>query len=191
MKRVLFAVAAALFFLAAAPGAFKPGQHVEVEYIPDSGKWLPATIVEVLNDGYSYKVKVAPYGDGKTIVADIHYKRVRAAANVPKRKNAVTAPTVGSLVFGKYGCTASTYAGTAVEYQPRGFFTLSKNHTYTYSGFRKPSAGSFRVDSHGNLVFQGGYFGGGLATKIDRPNKFFVTFPSNPDNRWTCGLVQP
>lgn len=37
-----------------------------------------------------------------------------------------------------------------------------------------------------HLLFKGGYFNGAEAEKIDRPNKFFLVFLANPDNRWTC-----
>jgi hypothetical protein len=95
-----------------------------------------------------------------------------------------------ALIYGKYGCTASKYNGGTIEYIPRGSFIISKNGKYTYSGFKKPSQGTFTVDKAGNLFFKGGYFDGGKAEKIDRPNKFFLVFPANPDNRWTCGLVE-
>lgn len=97
--------------------------------------------------------------------------------------------TKSVLVYGKYGCTASKYRNGSVEYSPRGFFTIAKNGQYTYFGFAKPSSGTFTVDKNGNLLFKGGYFNGGKAEKIDRPNKFFLVFPTIPDNRWTCGLV--
>lgn len=94
-----------------------------------------------------------------------------------------------TLVYGKYGCTASKYRNGEVEYTPRGFFTISKKGQYTYYGFKQPSSGTYTVDKSGNLLFKGGYFDGGKAEKIDRPNKFFLVFPTIPDNRWTCGLV--
>lgn len=76
-----------------------------------------------------------------------------------------------------------------MEYIPRGSFTLTKDGKYTYHGIEKPSSGTYKVDAAGNLLFKGGYLDGGKAEKIDRPNKFFLTFPANPDNRWTCGWV--
>lgn len=91
--------------------------------------------------------------------------------------------------YGKYGCTASSYRGGSVTYSPKGFFVIEQNGKYTYNGFEKPSAGRFNVDKKGNLLFSGGYFDKGIAEKIDRPNKFFLTFPTNPDNRWTCSLL--
>jgi hypothetical protein len=94
-----------------------------------------------------------------------------------------------TLIYGKYGCTASKYRNGEVAYTPRGFFTISKNGQYTYYGFKQPSSGTFTVDKSGNLFFKGGYFDGGKAEKIDRPNKFFLVFPTIPDNRWTCGLI--
>ncbi|MEO9209656.1 MAG: hypothetical protein ABI208_01080 [Ginsengibacter sp.] len=96
---------------------------------------------------------------------------------------------VEPLKYGKYGCTASKYRNGSYEYIPRGYFVISKNGTYTYYGFQKPSSGKFTVDAKGDLSFQGGYFDGGKAEKIDRPNKFFIVFPTNPDNRWTAGYV--
>jgi hypothetical protein len=71
----------------------------------------------------------------------------------------------------------------------RGSFTISKDGRYAYSGYKEPSAGTFVVDKAGNLLFKGGYFDGGKAEKIDRPDKFFLVFPANADNRWTCGLA--
>ena len=100
-----------------------------------------------------------------------------------------TKPGANKLVFGKYGCTASKYRNGSYEFIPRGSFTISQNGKYTYHGFEKPSMGTFTVDKDGNLLFKGGYFDGGKAEKIDRPNKFFLVFPANPDNRWTCGLT--
>ena len=94
-----------------------------------------------------------------------------------------------ALKYGKYACTASKYRNGSYEFIPRGSFTITKAGTYTYSGFEKPSTGKFSVDKKGNLSFKGGYLNGGTAEKIDRPNKFFVVFPSNPDNRWTCSCV--
>ncbi|MBD2722005.1 MULTISPECIES: hypothetical protein [Hymenobacter] len=93
------------------------------------------------------------------------------------------------LKYGKYGCTASKYRGGMVEYTPRGSFTISPDGTYFYSGFEKPSKGKFSVDKDGNLLFAGGYFDKGKAEKIDRPDKFFLVFPTIPDNRWTCAYV--
>lgn len=95
-----------------------------------------------------------------------------------------------SVKFGKYNCTASKYSGGSYEYIPRGYFTIDKAGNYTYHGFQKPSKGKYSIDKNGNLLFKGGYFDGGKAEKIDRPNKFFITFPTNPDNRWTATLEE-
>lgn len=94
------------------------------------------------------------------------------------------------LKYGKYNCTASKYKNGSYEYIPRGSFTIAKNGTYTYHGLKKPSSGKFKIDKDGNLLFTGGYLGNGKAEKIDRPNKFFVVFPTIPDNRWTCSCVE-
>lgn len=103
-----------------------------------------------------------------------------------KTQNAISK----TLVYGKYGCTASKYSGGFVKYSPKGTFTIEKSGKYTYNGFQKPSTGTFTIDKDGNLLFKGGYFDGGKAEKIDRPNKFFLTFPANPDNRWTASFNQ-
>lgn len=92
--------------------------------------------------------------------------------------------------LGKYGCTASKYSNGYVAYNPKGSFTIDKNGTYTYYGFKEPSKGTYSVDEKGNLHFSGGYFDKGVATKIDRPNKFFLTFPGIPEYRWTCGCTE-
>ncbi|GAB3868983.1 hypothetical protein GCM10028824_15200 [Hymenobacter segetis] len=94
------------------------------------------------------------------------------------------------LKYGKYSCTASKYRGVVTEYIPRGSFTISTDGTYFYSGFEKPSKGKFIVDKDGNLLFTGGYFDKGKAEKIDRPDKYFLVFPTNPDNRWTCTYAE-
>ncbi|MBP9084396.1 MAG: hypothetical protein KBH11_15055 [Bacteroidia bacterium] len=95
----------------------------------------------------------------------------------------------GKLKYGKYGCTASKYRNGSYEYTPRGSFVITKDGKYTYFGFKKPSTGKFSVDNNGNLFFKEGYLNAGKAEKIDRPDKFFLTFPSNPDNRWTCSCT--
>lgn len=93
-------------------------------------------------------------------------------------------------MLGKYGCTSSRYQSGGVEYTPRGAFVVTRDGRYSYLGFNKPSSGKFTVDSEGNLFFSGGYLNAGKAEKIDRPNKFFLTFPANTDRRWTCGLAE-
>ena len=101
----------------------------------------------------------------------------------------VKAPAPAGLKYGKYSCTAARYSNGFYEYIPRGSFTITPNGHYAYHGFEKPSTGTFTVDKDGNLLFKGGYFNGGKAEKIDRPNKFFLVFPANPDHRWTCTLL--
>ncbi|MBF9141184.1 hypothetical protein [Hymenobacter properus] len=103
----------------------------------------------------------------------------------------LTAQTPQALMpkMGKYGCTASKYRGGSYEYIPHGSFTLNADGTYFYSGFEKPSKGKYTVDQSGNLLFTGGYLDHGKAEKIDRPDKFFLVFPTIPDNRWTCSYV--
>ncbi|WP_447950694.1 hypothetical protein [Chryseobacterium koreense] len=105
--------------------------------------------------------------------------------NTVKSQNKNVTPKLG-----KYGCTAAKYSGGSYQYIPKGSFTLKKDGTYIYSGFEKPSNGKFNVDEKGNLHFKGGYLNDGTAEKIDRPDKFFLVFPTIPDHRWTCGLVE-
>jgi hypothetical protein len=93
------------------------------------------------------------------------------------------------LKYGKYNCTASTYKNGSYEFIPRGSFVITKSGNYSYSGFDKKSTGKFTIDAKGNLIFKGGYLDGGKAEKIDRPDKFFLVFPSNPDNRWTASFI--
>lgn len=88
--------------------------------------------------------------------------------------------------YGKYVCTASKYVNGSYEFIPRGSIVITKSGTYTYLGFEKKSTGKFTIDSKGNLLFKGGYLDGGKAEKIDRPDKFFVVFPTIPDHRWTA-----
>ncbi|MCC3152048.1 hypothetical protein Q3A66_09335 [Hymenobacter sp. BT770] len=95
-----------------------------------------------------------------------------------------------NLKYGKYGCTATKYKGGFYEFIPHGSFTINADGTYFYSGFEKPSKGKFSVDKDGNLLFAGGYLDKGKAEKIDRPDKFFLVFPTIPDNRWTCSCVE-
>ena len=180
---------------AAAPGAFRAEQRVEVEYIPDSGRWLPATVVEVVNDGYSYKVSLSPGGDGRMVQTNIHFKRVRAAAAAPApiaRPAPPAPPSARVLAPGRYGCTSSAYsaASGAYEYTPRGSFEVATNGAYRYHGLRNPSAGRYTYDATaGKIAFQGGYLNRGVATAMeDRPGRFYLVFPTIPGGRWTCGL---
>ncbi len=109
-------------------------------------------------------------------------------------KEEAAAPPAGisspDIKFGKYGCTATKFSNGSTEYVPRGFVTLDKTGSYVYKGFKDPSRGKYTADEKGNLHFKGGYLDGGEATKIDRPNKYFLAFPTNPDNRWTMGWVE-
>ena len=182
----------------ATAGSFKPKQQVQVEYIPDSGKWFPATIIEVLNDGYSYKVSVAPWGDGKVIQTNIHYKRVRAIVatlapknNTKKATGENTRPQLPAL--GKYGCTLVQYnaATKSYEFIAKGSFELAANKTYRYNGFSKPSAGQYHFDAKsGALNFTGGYFDKGKATPVPgTKNRYLLVTPTLAGGRWTCSFL--
>lgn len=162
--------------------SYKIGDKVEAEYTT----WYPGKVVEVLYNGDQYKVELFPADGGKSFIYTFPKFRLRTpVSTAPQVKS-----TSAKLVYGKYGCTASKYSGGSIEYLPRGSFTILEDGKYFYSGFLKPGKGTFIVDKAGNLEFKGGYLNGGKAEKIDRPNKFFLVFPGNSDNRWTCGLAE-
>lgn len=94
------------------------------------------------------------------------------------------------LKFGKYSCTASKFKNGSFDFIARGSVILTKDKKYSYLGFEKPSNGTYITDNSGNLLFKGGYLNGGQAERTDRTNKFLLTFPSNPDNRWTLTLIE-
>jgi hypothetical protein len=109
------------------------------------------------------------------------------SSRTPKK---VSQTATATIKYGKYGCTASKYVNGFYEFQPRGSFVLAKNGSYTYYGFEKPSTGTFKVDAKGVISFKGGYFNGGQATPMeDRENRYYLVFPTIPDNRWTCSWV--
>lgn len=98
-----------------------------------------------------------------------------------------------AAVAGKLGCTASRYdAGSqSHQFQPRGSVVLDGDGSYAYLGFEEPSRGTFRLGPNGALRFSGGHLDGGEATSMeDRPGRYYLVFPANPDNRWTCGRVE-
>ena len=161
---------------------YKVGDWVEADYMG----WYPGKIVEVQSGGSQYKVELHPPNGGKAFLYTFLKSRLRPLKGAPK----IETPDTTKLVYGKYGCTASSWHNGDVQYTPKGSFVITPAGKYSYLGFEKPSNGTFTVDKAGNLWFSGGYFNGGKAEKIDRPNKFFLTFPANPDNRWTCGLVE-
>lgn len=192
------------------PGAFRVGAPVEVEYVPGSGKWLTATVVEVLNDGYSYRVDIAPRQGAAESRTNIHFRRVRVvtpptrAAAAPAGAEAKPAPGAASATpagratagarpaAGRYACTESRYdsATSMYEYDARGAFTLSADGRYSYLGFARPSAGRYSVDGgSGKVKFAGGHLDGGEATPIEgRPGRYYLTAPAT-GSRWTCGLA--
>lgn len=174
------------------PGAFRPGQKVQVEYVPGSARWLSATIVEVLGDGYLYKVAIAAGQGAAESQTNIHFRRVRAES----RTASVSQPAqdaTSSLAVGKYGCTSSSYNSSSgfYEYTPRGSVVLNADGSYRYLGLETPSPGRYRYDSiSGKITFQDGYLDHGEATPMeDRPNRYYLVFPTIPGGRWTCGLA--
>ncbi|MEO6682699.1 MAG: hypothetical protein ABIN48_07710 [Ginsengibacter sp.] len=95
-----------------------------------------------------------------------------------------------SVKIGKYNCTASKYNNGSYEFIPRGSVRLDKNGNYTYLSLQKPSTGKYSVDKNGSILFKDGYLDKGKAEKTDRPDKYLLVFPSNPDNRWTFTWVE-
>jgi len=164
---------------------FKVGDQVEAKH---TTAWYPAKVVQVLRNGQQYKVELYPTNGGKAFTTLLDKSRIRAAAK-KQEANTNSTTNIGNVKVGKYTCTASKYVNGSYEFIGRGSFTITKDGKYTYNGFEKPSTGTYKVDKDGNLLFSGGYFDGGKAEKIDRPDKYFLVFPSNPDNRWTCTLV--
>jgi|SRR5690606_29922553 len=100
------------------------------------------------------------------------------------KKNFVT-----DFEFAKYECTATVYRNGTYEFISKGTFALTNDGKYAYYGDETPVSGNYTVDKQGSLVFIDGYFAGGKAERIDRLYKFLLVFPSNPDHRWTCGLI--
>lgn len=96
---------------------------------------------------------------------------------------------VNGVKTGKYGCVASKYNNGEYEFIPRGSVILKDDGSYTYRGFESPSSGEFETDNAGNILFRDGYLKDGKAEKTDREGKYLLTFPSNPDNRWTMSYA--
>lgn len=206
---LLILAAPALGAQAAEPGAFKAGQRVEVEYVPNSGKWLSATVVEPVNDGYSYKLDIAPGQGSAETRTVIHFRRVREAAPTPRPAAAAKATTAAraaeaprapaptqapaeSLPMGRYGCSESRYnAGSGMyEYDAKGTIVLEGDGRYTYLGLSRPSLGRHKAaaEGGGKLSFTGGHLDGGVATPVEgRPGRFHLTAPAI-GSRWTCGV---
>ncbi len=94
-----------------------------------------------------------------------------------------------NIRLGKYGCVASKYRNGEYEFIPRGSVILKSGGNYSYLGFEEPSTGKFETDAAGNILFHGGYLKDGKAEKTDREGKYLLTFPANPDNRWTMSFA--
>lgn len=99
-------------------------------------------------------------------------------------------PPANALRYGKYGCVASKFSNGFYNFIPRGTFIIDKAGNYTYLGREKPSRGKFTIDKKGDLLLTGGFLDKGKAQKTDRPDKFLLVFPTNPDNRWTCTCTE-
>jgi hypothetical protein len=149
--------------------------------------------VEVLGDGYLYKVAIAAGQGAAESQTNIHFRRVRGAESRTASVSQPARDATSSLAVGKYGCTSSSYNSSSgfYEYTPRGSVVLSADGTYRYLGFETPILGRYRYDStSGKITFQGGYLDHGEATPLDdRPNRYFLVFPTIPGGRWTCGLA--
>lgn len=176
MRRRLFSLLLGLFVAlsAAAQSGYTANQQVEVLW---KDRWYKATILAVTDKAYKIHYDGYAASSDETVPAS----RIRRLGGQGKTG------TPAAVKYGRYGCTASKYVNGAYEYAPKGSFVLAPNGSYTYYGFAKPSAGKFSVNAAGVVSFSGGYFTGGQATPIEgRENRYYVVFPANPDNRWTC-----
>lgn len=166
--------------LAQAQSKFAVNQPVEVNW---KGKWYKATILKT--EGRNYKIHYDGYSASYDEIVPAN--RIRVTGKTPASKNTFNA----GIQYGKYGCTASKYSNGSYTYLPKGSFTLNKNGSYTYHGFEKPITGNFKVESSGIITFTSGYFKDGQATPMeDRPNRYYLVFPTIPDGRWTCSLLE-
>jgi hypothetical protein len=165
-------------------------------------EWINTTILHQLQTMHTnelqHYIRATPMKNKHFISACItcvamiacSFTAIAQARKPTKASPAPIAKPTAQPVYGKYACTASKYSGGSYEYIPSGSVTITKEGKYTYNGFTTPSTGTFVVDKAGNLSFAGGYLNAGKAEKIDRPNKFFLVFPTIQDNRWTCTLVE-
>ena len=173
-----------------APNVFKAGARVEANYLGNT--WIPATVVEVENDGYDYKLSGYPYGGAKPSIFILNYKRVRAAGAGPVQAPAPAPAAAGPVapIAGKYGCTQSIWHPSGYEIEQRGFITLGANGSYHYA---MGTAGRWRYDAtKGVTTFTGGYMDGATATSVDgrRDRIFLVPWTrSERKGRWTCTKV--
>lgn len=153
------------------------------------------------NNAGNQKVDIVNAGDPETNKGSAEAKdesaktkdisnEIKAEPDAEKDGSGVENDGSASVKYGKYNCTASKYSNGSYEYLPKGSFVLSKDGSYTYNGFEKPSTGKFGTNDSGIISFTGGYFDGGEATPIEgRENRYYVVFPTIPDNRWTCSWV--
>jgi|GEM_PF-1777468 len=173
----------ALSLTAISQVTYAKNQKVEVEW---KGKWYKATILET--KGKSYKVHYDGYASSNDEVVPTSRIRTIATANTTASNSKTNR---AAIKYGKYGCTASAYRNGSYEYLAKGSLLISKTGKYTYLGFEKPSTGTFQVDANGVISFKGGYLDKGQATPIeDRENRYYLVFPTIPDGRWTCGLIE-
>lgn len=178
MKHFLVSLLLCVLFLPAvnAQNIFVPNQKVEVNW---KGRWYKATILQTVKNDYKI------YYDGYAA----SYDEVVPASRIrPTGRDNTVAKSV--LKYGKYGCTASKYVNGSYEYLPKGSFVLMPNGNYTYNGFEKPITGKYKTDASGVIAFSSGYFKGGEATPVEGwENRYYLVFPTIPDNRWTCSWM--
>ena len=171
------------------PGAFKPNDRVDADYLGNN-KWIPATVLAVENDGYSYKLHGDPYANGKGMDFSLHFKRVRAASAASAKSTPAPAAPAGPVapLPGKYGCTESIYHPSGYEIEQRGFIVLRPDGGYQYLGMG--TAGHYRYDAASGVTsFTDGYMDGATATAVDgrRDRMFFVPYAKSARKlRWTC-----
>jgi hypothetical protein len=178
MRRIILCFLLCFFFSisAFAQSNFTVNQKVEVLW---KGTWYKATVLAV--KGNAYKVHYDGYASSWD--ETVPENRIRIVSKENKK-------ATSALKYGKYNCTASKYINGQYEYLPKGSIVFSKDGTYTYYGFEKPSTGKYKVDGTGVITFNGGYLKGGKATPMEgRENRYYVVSPTIPDGRWTCSWV--
>ena len=185
----LLACAAVTFAVApvasAAPNEFKVGDKVEAEYYV--GQWTEAVVVEVLPEGYQYRVKGDFGNNGKPFEVNVLHSRVRAFTGTTARP-VDRERAAGPPLKGKYGCAESVFNGDGYTSETRGFITLLSGNRYRQG---KGSNGRYRYRS-GVTRFIGGGLDKSKATAIDgKRSRLLITvkFTDGATARWACTRV--
>ncbi len=170
----------------AAPNEFKAGDKVEADYY-GTGDWTEAQVLEVLNDGYQYRVKGDFNHDGKPFEYVLFHTSVRAFTGQTAKPVDRERPA-GPPLKGKYGCSESVFNGDGYTSETRGFITLLKKNRYRQG---RGKVGRYRYKA-GTTRFIGGGLGKSTATAIDgKRNRLFITvkFRDGNEAKWACTRV--